>query len=112
MKTHFAAEGTELTGELERYAKGKIAHITRRVPRRLRTYASCKVAFAQKTVKGTKFSTCTLTLWLDDTELVAEETTQHLYAALDIAVVHIEQQLKDYVRRNRRGPLGKFRSGD
>ncbi len=112
MKTHFAAEGTELTAELERYARSKIARLTRRVPRRLKTYASCKVAFAQKSVKGTKFSTCTLSLWLDDTELKAEETTQHLYAALDIAAVHVEQQLKVYVRRNRRGPLGKFRSGD
>lgn len=112
MKIHFAANGIELTGDLEKYANSKIARLARKVPRRQRTYASFKIVFTQVFRKGTKQCTCNLSLWLDDTELKAEETTQHMYAALDIAVVHVEQQLKDYVRRNRWRPLGKFRGED
>jgi putative sigma-54 modulation protein len=109
MKIHFAADGIELTVELEKYANSKIAHLARKVPRRYRTYASFKVVFSQVIRKGTKQCTCDLNLWIDDTDLRAEETTQHMYASLDIAAVHIEQQLRDYLRRKRRGLLGKFR---
>lgn len=109
MKIHITAKGVDLTSELEKYANNKVARIARKVPRRVRAFSSCKVRFSQTTRKGTKYSMCTLTLWLGETELKAEETTQHLYAALDIASVHIEHQLKTYIRRNHRGPISRFR---
>lgn len=105
MKTQFSTKGIDLTSELEKYANRKVAHISRRVPRKLRATVDCEVAFARATKKGTKLNTCTITLGIDDVELKACETTQHMYAALDIAAVQIEQQLKDYVRKELGGLL-------
>jgi len=105
MKINFSANGLELTSELEKYANRKVSRIARRVPRGLRSTAGCHVVFAQAIRKGIKFSTCTITLAFDGNELKAQETTQHMYAALDIATVQIEQQLKDCARKRRNGLL-------
>lgn len=105
MKTLYSAEGLELTGELTKYANGKSAHLARKIPRRLRSKAACKVSFGQTASSEHKLNTCRIVLTLDDTELRAEETTQHMYAALDIAAVHIEQQLAEYIHTHRRQGL-------
>jgi ribosomal subunit interface protein len=105
MKTHFIASGFELTTELERYAQHKLIEIGRRVPRSVRAGVSCTIHFDQKHKKEDKISTCTVVLVLPDTELHTRETTSHMYAALDIAVVNINQQLRDYAARNRVGGL-------
>ncbi|HSX30773.1 MAG TPA: HPF/RaiA family ribosome-associated protein [Candidatus Saccharimonadales bacterium] len=109
MKIHLNATGLELTGDLEKYAGGKLAKLAKRVPRKLRVHADCTVTFTLKRKKGAKFNTCTIVLKLDGTELKAEETTLHMYAALDIALVHVRQQLKDYVAKQRsRRPLARL----
>ena len=96
MKAHFIASDFDLTPELEKYARHKMAEITRRVPRALRAQASCTIQFDQKLTGETKFNTCTIVMVLPDTELHSRETTSHMYAALDIASVNINQQLRDY----------------
>lgn len=105
MKIHFSSKGLELTVELEKYAARKVTHLSRRIPRKLRPAAGCNVSFARATQKGAKLNTCTISLTIDDVELKASETTQHMYAALDIASVQIEQQLKDHVRKQLGGML-------
>jgi ribosomal subunit interface protein len=111
MKIHFSAEGLELSSELEKYVDGKVARLNRRTPRALRAAASCHVLCKQVAKKDVKYNTCTMTLHIDDTEFKAEETTIHMYAALDIAAVHIEQQLADHVRRSSgRGILRRLRT--
>jgi ribosomal subunit interface protein len=105
MKVHYSTRGFELTAELEKYANGKMARLTRKVPRRFKADSMCEVAFSQAMRKDNKLSTCSITLSLNGTDIKAKETTQHMYAALDIAVVDIEQQLKDYIRKRRRGIL-------
>jgi ribosome-associated translation inhibitor RaiA len=57
----------------------------------------CEVRFAQIVRKGTAFNTCTITFTVGKAELRAEETTLHMYAALDIAAVQVERQLADFV---------------
>jgi len=81
----------DITGELERYANRKVAGLAKRVPRKLRPQAECQVHFAQVQRKGVKHNTCTVSFMLDDTRLKGEETTLHMYTALDIAVVHVER---------------------
>jgi len=106
MKVHLSASGFELTTELEKYANAKIAHLTRQVPRKQRGAAACQIHFAQvRKKKETVFSTCGITFSLGDTELKAEETTLHMYSALDIAAVHVEHQLKDYAAKQRKHRL-------
>ena len=102
MKINYSTRGFELTGELEKYANGKLARLNRKVPRRFRAKATCHVEFVQATRKGMKINTCDMTLTLHDAEFTTRETTRHMHAALDIAAVQIEQQLKDYARNHRR----------
>ena len=106
MTIRYSVKGLTLTSELEKYANGKVVRLNRRIPRRFRAHAGCKVTFVQVTRKGTKFNTCDITLTLDGVEFKAKETTLHMYAALDVAVVYIEQQLRDYSRTQRRRLLG------
>jgi ribosomal subunit interface protein len=112
MKILYSVLGLELTGELNKYANGKVKRLTRRIPRKLRAQAECQVEFAQAVRKGVKYSTCSVTLMFDDTVFRAKETTQHMYAALDIAAVQIEQQVKDHARSQHSGLLKRrFRTG-
>ncbi|HEY4161339.1 MAG TPA: HPF/RaiA family ribosome-associated protein [Candidatus Saccharimonadales bacterium] len=107
MKIRYMAQGFELTGELEKYAGGKLARLNRKVPRRFRAKAACEVAFTQTTRKAVKVNTCSIVFKLPDAEFTAKETTRHMHAALDIAAVQIEQQLKDYAGSHRRWPFRK-----
>jgi len=98
MKVRLGAEGFELNAELDKYAGKKVTQFGRHVPRKEKAEAACEIHFSQGERAGVKHSTCAITLAFDDVELKAEETTQHMYSALDIAAVRIEQQLDDYVR--------------
>jgi len=104
MKIRLSASGLELTAELEKYTHAKIVRLSRKVPRGLRAQSLCDVHFVQTRRKGSKINTCVVAFTLDDTKLKAEETTLHMYAALDIAIVHLEHQLTDYIA-NRKTPL-------
>jgi len=108
MTIQFSATGLKLTGELEKYANQKLARLSRRTPRRLRAKATCMVSFTYTLRKGVKSNTCDIVLSMDGNELIAHETTQHMYAALDIAAVQIEQQLKIFVRKGRKGLFGRY----
>jgi len=105
MKIHLRAEGFELTSELEKYAGSKIAQLTKRLPRSLRQLADCEAVFLRGQAKGVRSNTCSLTLRVEGTELHARETTQHMYAALDIAAVYVEQELKEYLAKRRKQPV-------
>lgn len=111
MKIRISAAGFNLSAELERYTRRKLTQLTKKVPRELRLHALCDVHFVQTSKRGKKIKTCVIGLSLDDTKLRAEETTLHMYTALDIAVVHIDRQLKDYVTmRYRRSIFARIRS--
>ncbi len=110
MKVRLSASGFELTSELEKYANTKVAQLNKKVPRKLRAEAACEVHFNQVQRGGAKFNTCSIGVAVDDTELKAEETTLHMYAALDIAAVHIGHQLDDYaVKLRGKGLRGRLK---
>ncbi|HET6924424.1 MAG TPA: ribosome-associated translation inhibitor RaiA [Candidatus Saccharimonadales bacterium] len=99
MLTHVVqAEGYSVSGELQKYTQKKLDSLERYIPRSCRRSAHVEVRFKQKASKdkNRKFNTCELTLHLPGDTLFAKETTQHMYAALDIVAVHIKQQLDDY----------------
>jgi len=99
MILQFATNNFELTSELEKYAYAKVMKLARTVPRRLRIDARCDVAFSQVHKKGEEFNTCKIVFTLDDTRLVVEETTLHMYSSLDVTVVRVAKQLKEYVAK-------------
>lgn len=105
MKIRMSARGFDLTGELEKYATKKMAALTKRVPHKLRATAMCDMHFSQVHKKGTEINTCSFSITLGDTRLRSEETTQHMYTAIDIAVVHVQHQLLDYLAKQPKHPV-------
>lgn len=102
MEIRLTTHGFEITAELEKYLVAKQAIIRRNVPRAQRSHASCQFHFTQTLLAGVKSNTCSITIRLSDVELKAKETTRHMYAAVDIATVHMEQQLKGYASTHRK----------
>ena len=107
MKVSYSTQDFKLTDDLEKYANNKIARLVKKVPRRLRPNATFEITFGQVVRKADKLNTCSVGLAFGDVELLAKETTQHMYAALDIAAAHIEQQLKNYSQTQRHRLLGR-----
>jgi ribosomal subunit interface protein len=103
MQVRYTANGFTLKTELEKYAADKVASLSRHVPRQLRRTAKCSARFNQTRKKSATYSNCQLTLEVGSVVFQANETTLHMYAALDIATVNVEQQLRDYRRRLRTG---------
>jgi len=102
MQVTITAEGFEPSAELQKYSKHKITEVTRRVPLSLRADATYVVHFLHNHKKSGDIKTCTLVLTLSDVEFHSQETTQHMYAALDIATADIRDQLRAYAAERRR----------
>jgi ribosomal subunit interface protein len=100
MKKQLTAIGFELSDELEKYSRSKLAELARRVPRELRDDALCVVTFTQMK-RGTDKRRCSMVLQVGGQKFRAQETTQHMYTALDIATVDVLQKLRDYRRSAR-----------
>ena len=98
MHIEITAQGLELTPELEKYTQSKLARIARVVARLSQHGSStiCAVRFTQTHVQEDRVNTCMLKVTLGSETFTAQETTQHMYAALDIVTAQIEQQLKVY----------------
>lgn len=101
MKLNTSAKGLELTDEFEGYARRRLKGLSRRLPRRERGSATCRVTLS-RSARGPVHDTCSIVLAFHNAEFRAKESTPYIYAALDVAVVHIEQQLQAYKRRHRR----------
>ncbi len=111
MKLSVTAVTYQVSPELEKYARAKVKRLGKVIPRRLRAAASCHIAFTEKPGRGHKMYTCMIELQVETSSLQARESTQHMYAALDIACVHIEHQLADYAARAKKRRLRRLLSG-
>lgn len=89
-----SAEGFDMVPKLQKYTAGKVKDIEKYIPRRARESAVLAVHF--KVTRKGQDKTCTLALQLPHDTLSVHETTSHMYAALDIAVVEMRRQLAAY----------------
>lgn len=89
-----SAEGFDLTPKLQKYTASKLRDIEKYIPRHARQAAVLAVHF--KVAKKGQEKTCTLALELPFETLAVRETTGHMYAALDIAVVEMRRKVADY----------------
>lgn len=96
MKTQLQVRGFEPNAELYKYLRHKLAEINRRLPRSIRTRVACVVTLSQRHRKAGDMKTCAVRLTLPHGRLEARETTQHMYAALDIVVEQITVELRGY----------------
>lgn len=110
MYIKFQAAGGELTPELQKYTYRKLAPLLRRMPRSMRASARFMVSFERRTAKKQTVGSCKIVCAASGQIWTAEETTQHIYAALDIAVVQIEQQCKQYLRSHKQSLLGRAKN--
>lgn len=110
MYIKFQAAGDELTPELQKYTYRKLTPLVRRMPRPMRASARFVVSFERRTTKKQTVGSCKIICAAAGQVWTAQETTQHIYAALDIAVVQIEQQCKQYVHREHTTLLGRAKN--
>ncbi len=92
----FDAPPALLTPELEKYAIRKLAWVERAMPRSEREVVRVGVRFRQRMVAGEKQNSCKLTLTSPKHSFTAQETTVHLYSALDIVAAALRADLKRY----------------
>lgn len=101
MKIQITATGFELTPDLQKYTRHKLKQVSHKLPRKMRLATTCTVNYQQVVRAGTKYNTCELTLAFGNVTLASKETTPHMYAALDVTAVHLEQQIRrQYGRRS------------
>lgn len=96
LKNVITAEKFALNSELQKYTQKKIDGLEKYIPKHARLSAHAEVRFLQNHAKDKKQSVCEVTLHLPHENLFASETTQHMYAALDIVAAHIQAQLGTY----------------
>ncbi len=96
LKVIITGEKFELTPKLERYIHKKMLTLQKYIPRTARESAQIEVRLKQITSKTKETNTCDLTLYLPKASLHAKETTEHMYAAFDVAVASIQHQVTAY----------------
>ena len=111
MQIELMAHGFDMGGELEKYTKKKLASLQRHVPRKVRDEATCKVAFSVVEFEGGKASTCNIVLRTGDATYNASESTEHMYAAFDIATARVRLRLlEDNKQARATRPRRRFRT--
>ncbi len=90
------SEKFELTPKLERYIRKKVKELEKYIPRAARESAQADVRLKQSPSKTKQSATCDLTLYLPKAALHARETTEHMYAAFDVAVASVQHQIAEY----------------
>lgn len=88
-------DGVEPTDKLKKYILRKVRELEKYVPLKAREPAELTVHL-QTDADG---KTCRLSLALPHDTLAAHETTEHLYAALDITMAELRRQLVEYKSR-------------
>ena len=96
LKVVITGEKFELTPKIERYIQKKMKSLEKYIPRAARESAQAEVRLKQSPSKIKQSATCDLTLYLPKASLHAKETTEHMYAAFDVAVASIQQQIAEY----------------
>lgn len=104
------------TPALEKYIQQKVTATEKYVPRILRESAHLQINMHQAGPEGNRRCTCEIGLKIPSFSVHAKETTQHMYAAVDVAIAHIRQQLAEYKAQQQpaklRHRLGRHRPVD
>lgn len=82
--------------DLEKYAQKKIGGLEKYIPRHARQSAHAEVILKKEASKDKNKFTCEITVYLPHEVLNSKETTQHLYAAIDVASAKTHHQLTKY----------------
>lgn len=81
---------------LKKYITRKLGSLDKYAPRHSRDSAHAEIKLKEHISKGKNESTCEMVLRLPQETLTIQETTQNMYAAVDIVEEKMKQQLKKY----------------
>jgi ribosomal subunit interface protein len=99
----FSADEAISTPKLKKYCSSKIKDLEKYIPRFARESAHIDARFELEAEGRKKF--CRLSLTLPEATLVAHESADHVYSALDIASAELKRQLTDYKMRHSKQSL-------
>lgn len=99
---------TDLDTDVEKYVYKKIGKLDSYLPKHARKSAHAEVWLKEAKAKQKKASTCEVTLFVPDLQIVAKETTVNMYAAIDI----VEEKLKTQIRKYKEQSNVKKSGGD
>lgn len=85
-----------LDSDLEKYATKKIGGLEKYIPKRARESAHAEVILKRVPSKDKNKFLCEITIHLPHEVLNCKETTQHLYAAIDVSSAKAQNQLRKY----------------
>ncbi len=86
----------ELTEDLKKYVHKKIGKLDRYLPRKARDGLYVEVRLKESSGKGKKQCTCTVRMHVPGEDIIVEETTINMFAAIDIVESKLKNQLKKY----------------
>lgn len=96
MKLTIEGVHVNLDSDLRKYANKKIGGLEKYIPKRARESAHADVILKRMPSKDKNKFCCEITLYLPRETLNCKETTQHLYAAIDVSSAKAQQQLRKY----------------
>lgn len=95
-KFDLSATHVELDDRLKKYATKKLANIDKYLAKYVRPSAHLEVRLKEHKSNGQKQSVCDVTLHLPHDTIKITESTQNVYASIDIVEAKLKQQVEKY----------------
>ena len=98
---------TTIDESLRKYVEKKIGRLDKYLPRAHRDSVHAVVELKEAKAKDKKQYTCAVTMHLPHGDLNATESTQNMYAAIDIVEAKLKQQIQKYKDSHANGKLAR-----
>ena len=115
MKIDFNTRKYELGEDIKKYVEKKIKKLEKKLPRKVRDTVHAKVLLSENSQKNKDRFSCEVRIHLPNQEIVVEEATINMFAAVDIVESKLRNQISKYHsihsnhRVDRKGVLNKLR---
>ena len=105
LRVDISSKQVEVTDRLEKYIVHKVGNLEKYLPRQTRGGARATVRLSHNPPKGEPGYSCEIILYTPHDDLVAHETTRNVFAAVDVAIARIKEQIPAYKTKNGFLPL-------
>lgn len=95
-KFELSATQMELDDRLKKYVTKKLANIDKYLNKRIRPSIHLEVRLKEHKSNGQKQSVCDVLLYLPHDTIKIRESTQNIFAAVDIVEAKLKQQIRHY----------------
>ncbi len=95
-KFELSATHLEIDDKLKKYITKKIASVDKYISRHVRPSAHLEVRLKEHRANGQRQSVCDVTLHLPHETIKISESTQNIFASVDIVEAKLKQQLRNY----------------